>query len=278
MPAILGIDAAWTTHAPSGVALIETTPAGWHCVAVAPSYAAFSDLAQGIPVAWDAPQKGTPIAPDMLLPAAEQLLQRAEPITVIAVDMPIARIPIVGYREADRQLSAAYSSRGCSVHSPTPTRPGSLSEHLRDSFTNTGFCVATSQTPVGTPKILLEVYPHPALLSLLQLSYRFAYKVSKSRRYWPHLSLAERFHKLLDAFQQILQALQTAGISNIALPLPSGTHISSLAHLKRYEDALDALVCAWVGSQYLIGRAHAYGDHIAAIWVPSTYNRLTADS
>jgi predicted RNase H-like nuclease len=42
----------------------------------------------------------------------------------------------------------------------------------------------------------------------------------------------------------------------------------SASGLKRYEDALDALVCAWVGAKYLLGEAVAYGDGTAAIWVP----------
>jgi predicted RNase H-like nuclease len=39
-----------------------------------------------------------------------------------------------------------------------------------------------------------------------------------------------------------------------------------LAQLKRYEDALDAVVCAWVGIQYLEGKARAYGDATSAVW------------
>jgi predicted RNase H-like nuclease len=52
--------------------------------------------------------------------------------------------------------------------------------------------------------------------------------------------------------------------------LPDAARVPSLAHLKRYEDALDALVCAWVGVCALNGSARAYGDDAAAIWVPSS--------
>ena len=42
MGAILGIDAAWTSHHPSGVALVRQTPSdGWECVAVESSYGDF---------------------------------------------------------------------------------------------------------------------------------------------------------------------------------------------------------------------------------------------
>tara|TARA_B100002003_G_scaffold148670_1_gene137814 strand:+ start:724 stop:861 length:138 start_codon:yes stop_codon:yes gene_type:complete len=42
----------------------------------------------------------------------------------------------------------------------------------------------------------------------------------------------------------------------------------SLAGLKTYEDGIDALVCAWVGIEYLRGAATPYGDDDAAIWIP----------
>jgi hypothetical protein len=38
--------------------------------------------------------------------------------------------------------------------------------------------------------------------------------------------------------------------------------------LKRYEDALDALISAWVGVEFINGRAIPYGDDAAAVWVP----------
>ncbi|MNL37598.1 hypothetical protein D3C87_1597540 [compost metagenome] len=52
-----------------------------------------------------------------------------------------------------------------------------------------------------------------------------------------------------------------------ALPLPD---LSSRAYeLKAFEDALDAVVCAWVGTCVVGGTATAYGDDRSAIWIPS---------
>ena len=48
-----------------------------------------------------------------------------------------------------------------------------------------------------------------------------------------------------------------------ALRVPS---TGTIAALKRYEDALDALICAWVGTEYLAGRLRAHGDATAAVW------------
>jgi predicted RNase H-like nuclease len=43
----------------------------------------------------------------------------------------------------------------------------------------------------------------------------------------------------------------------------------SLSELKRYEDALDAVVCCWVGMEYIARSARPYGDGLAAIWCPT---------
>ena len=114
---------------------------------------------------------------------------------------------------------------------------------------------------------VIEVYPHPALLSLLGRNYRIPYKVSRSLRYWPSLSVQERADHLVGEFKYIY-----AGLSSVlhGLPcefLPSPPY-KSLSFLKRYEDALDALVCAWVGTRYLDRHADHYGDDDAAIWIP----------
>jgi predicted RNase H-like nuclease len=53
------------------------------------------------------------------------------------------------------------------------------------------------------------------------------------------------------------------------LKLPEEGTVGSLARLKPYEDALDALVSAWIGLEYLAGRATALGDEQAAVWVPT---------
>lgn len=262
MAGVLGIDAAWTGTEPSGVALLESSPEGWRCVAVAPSYDSFLTLAEGTPVEWAAKSKGA--LPDVarLLAAAEDLLGGRE-LAAVTVDMPLATEPITGRREADAAISRAFGGRGAAAHSPSAQRPGAISDRL----TYAGFPLATGVTPVGTPGRLVEVYPHPALMILTGASYRLPYKVGKSRKYWPDSTPAERRANLLTKFEEILSALR-AEIHDIAVELPEPKGVVSTSGLKRYEDSLDALVCAWVGAKYLEGEAIVYGDDTAAVWVP----------
>ncbi len=59
-------------------------------------------------------------------------------------------------------------------------------------------------------------------------------------------------------------------IDGIDLPLPAGADLDAAGpgKLKRFEDALDSLICAWTGVVYLAGRCQTFGDCEAAIWTP----------
>ncbi len=93
--------------------------------------------------------------------------------------------------------------------------------------------------------------------------------MDKAGDYWPAVAPLDRRAKLLQAWQEIHNAL-TLTISGTGLPLPASELVGQCrtSELKRYEDALDALVCAWVGTMYLQGLCAPFGDGTAAIWTP----------
>lgn len=263
---ILAIDAAWTASEPSAVALLQQVSEHWHCRAVAPSYAQFIALSEGQAVNWADKPGGQLPNVEQLLAAARQLLGERE-INIITVDMPISTSPITGYREAERSIARAFSNKGCAAHSPSATRPGKISKAYTRDLEQLGFELGVKNTQAGTSHRMLEVYPHPALLKLMNADYRLEYKATKTSRYWPELSVSERKQKLLKVYRNILQALGK-DISNIQLDLPDELVTQPFSQFKRYEDAIDALICGWVGIQYLQGKATAHGDGSGAIWVP----------
>ncbi len=266
MKVVLGIDAAWTIGAPSGCAVVISAGTVWECRGVAPSCHAFLSLADGCPVGWQT-GRFVECTPDVraLLDSAHKLA--GAPVDVVAIDMPIATVPIVGRRKADNCISATFGGRGCSTHSPSASRPGPLGEFLSDEFKRAGYSIAHAAEAAGMPMRLVEVYPHPALLVLLNCQFRVPYKVGKSKSYWPACNIRERISALLNEFQAIKQAL-TRLVGPTGLTLPNANDVSTLASLKCYEDALDALVSAWVGTRYVEGNAVPYGDATAAIWCP----------
>lgn len=252
MRSVLGIDAAWTLTQPSGCALIVETETGWRVAACEPSYGHFI----GEPT--DHP-RGTRPDPAALMEACRRHTGRTPDL--VAIDMPLSLTPITGRRASDNAISRFYGSRAAGTHSPSAVRPGPISDALRAGFAAEGFELLT--TSIRTPG-LLEVYPHPALIELMEEPRRLPYKRSKTRIYWPGLPQDERRARLANVWQAIIarldQAIEGAGsaLPMVATgPLPKDT-----------EDMLDAIVCAHVGTLALQGRACPYGDEVSAIWCP----------
>jgi predicted RNase H-like nuclease len=261
MSAVLGIDAAWTTAAPSGVALVEKAVTGWRLIHVAASYQAFHDLA---------PSDGTSIDnQSSVLPEAARLLETSRKlcsrdVDLVAIDMPLARAPITGRRVSDDEVSRAYARHQCGTHSPSGVRPGQISECLTQGFDRAGYPLRTLE--FSAPG-LIEVYPHPALVELARASKRLPYKVSKIRKYWPDRTSDERRALLFREWSQILELLETQ-ITGVSAALPALRPDASRAELKSYEDKLDAVICAWSGIRVLEGRATPFGDQNSTIWIP----------
>ena len=278
MNAVLGIDAAWAEGNPSGVALIRQPKVGqWECIAVAPSYESFLQLAEGNDVNWEArPIGGLPDL-ERLLEASAMLLEDTE-VTVVSVDMPVSNQPIVGRRCCDNVISREFGRALCGTHSPNENRPGPLSVNLMASLNQRGYNLVTAMPNAADDRApvraIIEVYPHPAIVRLLNLERRLKYKVDKSANFWRGQTLAERRERLRENFRRLYAGLaaEINGIPGDCIPLDA--YVRSWRSLKRFEDALDALVCAWVGARYLEGRAECFGDANAAIWVPTQGNRV----
>ena len=264
---VLGIDAAWTAHNPSGVALVQRAAEGWQCLALAPSYDAFLALSADQPLDGSRKAQGSEPDPAALLKACRQLAEHT--VDCVSVDMPLATTPITSRRAADTAIASRFGPRGCTVHSPSAERPGAIADQLRERFAMLGVPLRTT-TPDRQGPALIECYPHVALLALLHRDYRVPYKVSRSGQYWKaeQLTRNDRIERLIDQFQAIKAGLE-AHINGIPELIPEPSEVTTLASLKPVEDMLDALICAWIGIEHLEGRTAGLGDDTAAIWVPA---------
>jgi predicted RNase H-like nuclease len=250
---VLGIDAAWTTAQPSGIALVARGTARWRCLAVAPSYPSF--LARAVD--WRAKPAGGTADCAALIDACIAIA--GAPPDVIAIDMPLAHVPITARRPADNLVSSAFGRFGLGVHTPSAERPGPLADAMHAGFAARGYRLATTK-PLR--RSLIEVFPHAAVIQLLDADYRVPYKLARAAKYWPERTADERRAAIVAAWRKIRRAL-ARDIDGVELRVPAR---GPLAQLKRYEDALDAVVCAWVGIRYLEGKACAYGDTTSAVW------------
>lgn len=268
MALVLGIDAAWTETGSSGVALIECSKDERRVIVCAPSYASFVAYSEEIPIDWRKPV-GRSLDVSNLLNAAKRL-GRA-PVDVVAIDMPIARTNISGRRAADQAISREFGGAWASTHSPTSDRPGEHGRRITEEFRAAGFFLATGQERPET-RSLIEVFPLAALVRLMSACRRPPYKVARSGRYWPKTSTSERIGKLLEEWAAIVACLEFE-ISETCFMVPERSAVTHLSTLKPYEDALDAMISAWVGALFLEDAAEAFGDNEAAIWVPKSRQR-----
>jgi len=261
MRAVLGIDAAWSQHNDSGVALIEETSAGqWRCVAVAASYERFLEK-----VGLTKPQDFSDL-PAVLVDASRRHLAVGVDLVLVVADIPLARMAISERRNADNEVSRKYGAQGCSTHSPPVKRPETqentfhrISTGLRDGFAGAGFPLATDKL---FDRCLVETYPHPALMALMHEDYRIRYKA----RAWKGVPAAKAKVERIEQFRAITARLadHIDGI-DFSWPIEQVTTVE----LKTLEDQIDALVCAWVGIQILRGAAMPLGNNVATIWLPT---------
>jgi predicted RNase H-like nuclease len=262
---VLGMDSAWTTTEPSGVALVVGDPGHWSCAGLAPSYRPFGELAAGQRVDWM--RRASPGAIDVgeLLSAAETLAG-GKP-DVIAVDMPLAFTTITSRRASDTAISTQFGAAGAAVHSPNAERPGAIADRLRIALEQRNYPLVVTRTVPPRHPALIETYPHPITMWLCDTRRRVPYKARNSGKYWPGLPLAERRRKLLAVWQDIIDAV---GQHIDGISLPSIDYLSTVSSgaLKAFEDGLDALICAIAGISYLAGNAIPYGDAESAIWLP----------
>ncbi|GAK70677.1 hypothetical protein RRU01S_13_00150 [Agrobacterium rubi TR3 = NBRC 13261] len=158
MKLVLGIDTAWTERQPSGVALISDDGRGWQLVEVAASYEEFFSAPDGL--AFIRHHGSIPDAGEIV--SAVELKTGSSP-DVVAIDMPLSVMPIVGRRVSDNLISSLYGARGGGTHTPSATRPGKISDDLRAGFDAAGYRLAVTSL---RGRDLIEVYPHPALIEL----------------------------------------------------------------------------------------------------------------
>jgi predicted RNase H-like nuclease len=256
MTAVLGIDAAWTAKNASGYALAEKFGGRWRLRAAASNLRVFARKC-----GCDCDQEGLRQA----LPCAMRSLGGGKP-DLIAVDMPMSRVDIVGRRKSDIEVSKRFAAAKCATHSPSAERPGKISAPFRAACEAQGYELIVSERLPALS--LAEVYPHPALLRLMNAKERLPYKVGKTKTYWRNATPETRRSSVLLSLKSIVEALDEVigGVS--ACVEPALAVVESFAALKPAEDLIDAIVSAWVGTTILEGRAAPFGDKDSAIWIP----------
>ncbi|MDW7674914.1 MAG: DUF429 domain-containing protein [Bacillota bacterium] len=253
---ILGIDAAWSTKNPSGVALLESNPNQQpKLIKVGRSYEEFQN---GL-VNLDLKVTGS-------FPSFSELLEPIPRPIIIALDIPMAPFLIEGRREVDQALSREYGRYKAAVHSPTKDRPGIIATAIFEQLKNLGYQWAIDYKHEN---VFFEVYPHASIIELFGYSERLTYKVNKKAKYWPNATKAERKQNIISKLNELRDHLASLiDISEKLIPRLDRTVQYKDKFLKGYEDLLDATVCAVTGYYYLQGKIKPFGDKDGVAWVP----------
>lgn len=232
---------------------------------VRPAASSSAQQLAGIDLAWMGEKNGSGIAIDTLsdrqlrveeihcgiigLDGVQSILANCQALCGVAIDAPLIIGNTQGARPCEKELTAVYNARWAGCYPSSLTRfPDASSVKLANWLSGQDF----SHMGEGNgDRWQIECYPHPAIIELFGLDRRLKYKKG---------SLGEKRHGQAQLAEHI-RSLEVR--SSLALKIPNAFdhrldagYIESLRgqRLKDNEDALDALICLYIGGQYASGQ------------------------
>ncbi len=231
-PTIIGIDLAWGTRALTGIAVLD---ANGELISTA-SVRTDEEIDAVLKPWIDGP-------------------------CVVALDAPLHVVNPSGRRRCEAELSRAFAGQHAGTYPSNTGLPhfadGGRAARLARRY---GLAIDASVAPAAGQRRAVEVYPHSATVALFDLDHVLKYKARRGR------TLATR-RAALDRLVELLAGLAAPS----TLPrLHAGDGFAPLrrevaaaatgAALRRLEDPIDAIVCAYVGTLFLAGLACVIGD------------------
>jgi len=232
--AFIGVDLAWRSSGNnSGAAVLRGDRGGAHLVDVAEPLQSLDDVREFIGGCTSA-------------------------VTVIAIDAPLIISNIGGQRACETAVGKRYGSREASCHtSNLRLYPDAPSVALAEDLIAHGYVHAPCAMPASS-RVLLEVYPHAALVALFDLPKTIKYKRGSVQQKRLGLeSLAVHIRRLSTGAPALAATEQLERVLSKPLADLRG------AALKMHEDTLDALVCAYLAYYYWywhMERTEVFGD------------------
>jgi predicted RNase H-like nuclease len=233
----IGLDLAWSARNKTGAAVIGGDAAGGELLA--------STLLHG---------------DDEIV--AFVLRHAGDHPALVTIDAPLSVPNTTGRRPAEAEIGAAFGRYHLAAYPANRTKLAVNNvvrgEALVDRLAAHGFVHHAEVTALEPVRQIVEVYPHPAMLAFFDLGRPLPYKAR------PHRTLAAR-HTAFRQFQTLIKSLEAATPALAATDelLAQNVHDLGPAALKRYEDQLDGVMCAYIG-HYLwrwgMARARVFGN------------------
>jgi predicted RNase H-like nuclease len=163
--------------------------------------------------------------------------------TLVAIDAPLIVPNEDGARPVDRDITSLFGRYQAGCYPANRNRPGGCTrgEDIVRALSAHGFVQQPYMQRRAAVRNVIEVYPHPAMISLFQLHRTLKYKARANR------SLSTRRSELL-RLRDYLINLRDREPGMIVPSTIQGREISALKGVafKHYEDLLDAAICAYI--------------------------------
>ncbi len=165
--------------------------------------------------------------------------------TLVAIDAPLIVTNPEGQRPCERDLSAIFHSFHAGTH-PTNLRKPEFSGGSRAMALcqRAGLDVDPRSTAFSRA---IEVYPHPATITLFGLDSIIPYKHKPGRNF---VDLQDGLLELIDQLQGLsndVPSLVLDGSKAWAETVAAVRTATQKSHLRKVEDLVDAVLCAYVG-------------------------------
>ena len=190
---------------------------------------------------------------------------------LVAIDAPLIVPNEEGSRPVDRQITRLFGRYGAGCYPAYRNRPGSCTrgEEIVAALGDDGFVQDPYIRQRVPTRSVFEVYPHPAMIALFHLEQTIKYKARPGRSLDARRCELARLRDLLRGLEQGEPAM-----SSPVEVMERDLHRLEGGAFKRYEDLLDAAVCAYIAcyAWYWGPAGHeVYGDTtLGYILVPVT--------
>jgi predicted RNase H-like nuclease len=225
----LGVDLAWSSHNPTGLAALRWNGHVATLVEPLPAALAYTDN--------DITAYIETVASDGSV--------------VVAIDAPLTVPNQTGHRFGEAELNAIFARFHAGAHPANRERLASYNnglvrgEVLVAQLATLGIRHDPLITPRKFARQVFEAYPHPAMVTLFRLERVLKYKAKPA---YSHEQRLEAFRQ----YQHHLSALRKS-VPPLLLPkaLLAEAHLTKKGKaLKAYEDQLDAVFCAYLALYY----------------------------
>ncbi len=199
------------------------------------------------------------------LDAIKNIINCEHNVQGVSIDAPLVINNHSGQRTCENELGKEYGGRKASCHtSNTKLYPNSRSVALSNYLLGKYF------NHLGKPnseKWQIECYPHPALIEIFGLYERLSYKKGAvSERKQGQINYSNYIRELTNSkvLKLKIDTLAEQYLIEESIQANSGSKV------KENEDALDSIMCAYIGALYAISVPHKTFGTIEAgyIYVP----------